>query len=669
MLKLNIETGLTLSLLGGLVDIKGYAEYLKDTTSSSNVTKVSFTYKETTVYREITSDALYNPDYRDLLTNDENKDEFTHIVVGIQYGRRCTMVFEREIKDGETKAEIEGALSVVLESIPISGATSLKLNSYEKEKFDDFKCTIYSDLKLDTSVANWDQALSLCKSLPTKLQVSDQTEAKKGVPVKICLLPKNLLGSQHDTLVKELPNLILNKAKGITESLTEAINESTDLMNKTKKFSLLNSKISYFVQLVQNYAKTFQKDILSVLLVAIRSGTEDEKLLFDAFEKHECSPFGHLNMWIRRIKDEADILLAIQNQLLDKCVFFSNKTLEQNIVKNRTNVVFTLRVYKNEDKFIDEMESYYNSLTKNETTRSGEEILDILNKGKWFQDELIKEKMREMANQMRIFASANLLNEDIGFFVREMECEETPDCCIDVWEKGKKLPFMSFEPPTEIRSLQIKEYSHNTMEINWNLPKKGRSNILNYRIEVSGVSVVDEKENLQLLDQINISPAADETMTHIITNLRPGQVYQVAVQCFCLNNHAFSKPVDLYQMTRLSNPPIGFKGKVKQKRHIKLTWENPTIKADSVNLKSFLIEYKTTNEKSWLIKTVRSDVKSYSLPNLSYGTEYQFRILACYDGEKETLPSEDIKLKTEPMEVPLIEKVYRFFCLYRFKEI
>ena len=638
-MKLNIEAGLTLSLLGGLVDIKGYAEYLKDTTSSSNVTKVSLTYKETTVYREITSD------YRDLLTNDENKDEFTHIVVGIQYGRTCTMVFEREIKDGETKEEIEGTLSVVLESIPISGATSLKLNSYEKEKFDDFKCTIYSDLKLDTSVANWDQALSLCKSLPTKLQVSDQTEAKKGVPVKICLLPKNLLGSQHDTLVKELPNLILNKAKGITESLTEAI------------------------QLVQNYAKTFQKDILSVLLVAIRSGTEDEKLLFDAFEKHECFPFGHLNIWIRRIKDEADILLAIQNQFLDKCVFFSNKTLEQNIVKNRTNVVFTLRVYKNEDKFIDEMESYYNSLTKNETTRSGEEILDILNKGKWFQDELIKEKMREMANQMRIFASANLLNEDIGFFVREMECEETPDCCIDVWEKGKKLPFMSFEPPTEIRNLQIKEYSHNTMEIKWNLPKKGRSNILNYRIEVSGVSVVDEKENLQLLDQINISPAADETMTHIITNLRPGQVYQVAVQCFCLNNHAFSKPVDLYQMTRLSNPPIGFKGKVKQKRHIKLTWENPTIKADSVNLKSFLIEYKTTNEKSWLIKTVRSDVKSYSLPNLSYGTEYQFRILACYDGEKETLPSEDIKLKTEPMEVPLIEKVYRFFCLYRFKEI
>ena len=59
---LEIEAGLSLSLLGGLVDIKGHAKYLKDTSSSSSVAKVSLTYKETTVYRELTSDALHNLD-------------------------------------------------------------------------------------------------------------------------------------------------------------------------------------------------------------------------------------------------------------------------------------------------------------------------------------------------------------------------------------------------------------------------------------------------------------------------------------------------------------------------------------------------------------------------------------------------------------------------------
>ena len=366
---LDIEAGLTLSLIGGLVDIKGHAKYLKDTTSSSNAAKVSVTYKETTVYQELTSDDLYNPDYQDLLTNDEKKYDFTHVVVGIQYGRAFTMVFEREIKNGETKEDIEGALSVVLKSIPISGEASLKLNSDEKEKVDNLKCTVYSDLKSNASVVNSDKALSLYKSLPTKLTVSGETDAERGVPVKIWLLPKSLLGSQHDTLVKELSNNVVYKPKGIIESLSEAISESRDLINKTKKFPILNSKIVRFVKLVENYTTTFQKDILSVLLISIRGGTGDEKLLFDAVEKHECSAIGYSNAWIGRTKGEVDTLLATQNQLPDKCVSFANKAFEQNIVKKITNVVFTLRVCKEEDKFIDEMESYYNNLIKKKQLR------------------------------------------------------------------------------------------------------------------------------------------------------------------------------------------------------------------------------------------------------------------------------------------------------------
>ena len=108
---------------------------------------------------------------------------------------------------------------------------------------------------------------------------------------------------------------------------------------------------------------------MSVLLISIRGGTGDEKLLFDAVEKHECSAIGYSNAWIGRTKGEVDTLLATQNQLPDKCVSFANKAFEQNIVKKITNVVFTLRVCKEEDKFIDEMESYYNNLIKKKQLR------------------------------------------------------------------------------------------------------------------------------------------------------------------------------------------------------------------------------------------------------------------------------------------------------------
>ena len=652
--KLDIEAGLTLSLMGGLVDIKGHAKYLKDTASSSNVAKVSLTYKETTVYRELTSDALYNLDFGDLLTNEEKKNEFTHVVVGIQFGGTCTMVFEREIKNNETKDEIEGALSVVLKSIPISGEAKLKLKSDEKEKVDNFKCTVYSDLKSDTSVANWDEALSLYKSLPTKLSASGETDAEKGVPVKIWLLPKNMLNSKHNTFVKELSSFVVNKPKDIIESLNKAINESHDLLNKARKFPILNKKIGRFAKLVENYSITFRKDILSVLLVSIRKGTDDEKLLFDAVEKHEHSAFGYLSTWIRRITKEVDNLLATQTLL---SVSFANKKFEQNIVEKTTSVVFTLKMCASEDKFLDEMESCYNNLIQNETTTSKEKTIDILYEKKWFEDESLKEKMRKMAYQMRIFASANQLNEDAGFFLREMECEGVPDCSIDVWEKGIKLTSISFEPPTEVRNLEIKEYSHNTMEIKWNIPEEGRSSISNYKIEIVGVAVANEKESSELFHQIKVSPVTGETMTYLFINLRPGKVYQVSVQCLCLNDHAVSKSVTVLQMTRPSNPPVEFQGEVKEKRHIKLAWGNPTIKSESADLKCFLIEYKNTNGKSLLSKLLSSDVKSYTFLDLSYATEYQFRILASYGGEKDTLPSEDINLKTEPMEVPQIEKV------------
>ena len=130
------------------------------------------------------------------------------------------------------------------------------------------------------------------------------------MPVRIWLLPQNLLGSQHDTLANELSTGVVNKPKEIIESLTEAINESRDLINKTKNFPILTSKIDRFAKLVENYLTTFQKDILSVLLVSIRSGTGDEKLLFDAVEKHERSAFGYLNRWIGRTNIEVDTLLA-----------------------------------------------------------------------------------------------------------------------------------------------------------------------------------------------------------------------------------------------------------------------------------------------------------------------------------------------------------------------
>ena len=145
-------------------------------------------------------------------------------------------------------------------------------------------------------------------------------------------------------------------------------------------------------------------------------------------------------------------MLATQKQLPDKYVSFVNKAFEQNIVKKTINVVFTLKTCKREDEFFYKMENYCYNLTRRETTTTGKDILHIANKKKWFEDDSPKEKMRVMANRMRIFASVNHKNENLGFFMREIECEKTPDCCIEVYEKGGSFPsfLLNQRPKLEI---------------------------------------------------------------------------------------------------------------------------------------------------------------------------------------------------------------------------
>ena len=84
--------------------------------------------KETTVYQELTSDALYDVDYQDLLTEDEKNVSFTHVAVGIQYGQITTLVCERDVNETESKDKIEEDLSIALKAILNSANNNLNLN-------------------------------------------------------------------------------------------------------------------------------------------------------------------------------------------------------------------------------------------------------------------------------------------------------------------------------------------------------------------------------------------------------------------------------------------------------------------------------------------------------------------------------------------------------------
>ena len=351
--KLGIDPGLILSIISGMVELKGHAKYLSDTSSSRKVAKVSLTSKETTIYRELTSDAIQNPYYKELLIDYEEKVEFTHIVVGIQYGGTCTMVFEREVNENEKKEEIQEALCAIVNQIP---RAKYNLSVDEKHKAilnntSNFRCTVYSDPKSNVSVSNWDDALDLYRSFSFKNSGSGTTDIERGVPVKIHLLPKKCFGSEHDVLGRDLPSINVHQIKHFIESLTNAINESRDLLNETNKFPILKEKIRRFVNIVENYKTLFEDDILRNLLKSIRSSANDVKSLLDTFKQHEQSVFGSLGEWLKKKEHFVTRLLEIQNQLPADLVSFSNKQVVQN-TRGKTHLALVLKVCKKEDKFM-----------------------------------------------------------------------------------------------------------------------------------------------------------------------------------------------------------------------------------------------------------------------------------------------------------------------------
>ena len=657
--KLDIETGLTLSFLGEMVDIKGHAKYLEDTVSSSNVAKVSLTYKETTVYQELTSDALYDIDYQELLTGDEKNVAFTHVVVGIQYGEITTMVFERDIKETESKEEIEGDLSIVLKAIPKSADDSLNLNGDEKSKVDNARCTIYSDLISNTRIANWDEALALYKSLPSILSQSGDFDKTRGVPLKIWLLPKVFLGSQHQTVVKEISSSFVSETKEIIESLIWAINKLHDIQNQTNKYSILNEKAARFLKAVENYKSAFHKNILNPLILSVRNGSEDEDLLSNSIQKHRSSPFAYLAVWLGKIKEEVDMSLFIEKQLSDAGVSIVSEDFLQVNVKKTISLALKLKVSRRKDIFINEMENY--NLAQTETLVGVE---DILNEKLWFEDDSLKEEILGKVYKIRDIAFANQTNEDAAFFIIDDECEKMPECHFEAWENGKRLGLQSFEILSEVQNLHVERYSHDTLEIQWEITQDRRSSISTYRIEVKCLLDGGETRVLESSSQAKISPSLKDIMLHEVSNLRPGNAYKISLQCLWLNDNIVSKPVELFQMTRLSNPPVNFKAEIVEKRLVKLSWDNPSVLAKDAKCKGFLIEYKTTTENIWQKRLVQADLQTYIFSDLSYTTAYKFRILARYGEEEETLPTEEIYLKTESMEVIQIKKVHIYLYSY-----
>ncbi|KAM3592491.1 uncharacterized protein V6R79_019823 [Siganus canaliculatus] len=341
---MEIEASLGASFLGGLVDISGSAKYLYDTKKYQNQSRVTLTYKATTVYKQFTA-----PPGTVTVQHTEiaEKGLATHVVTGILYGANAYLVFDSEKLEDSNTQEIQGRMEAVIEKlITIEGSASIQLNDEEKDLTSTLSCKFHGDFLLESLPTTFEEAVTTCQELP-KLLGEDGAGA---IPIKVWLVPLKKFHSKAEILVREISLGKVRKIQTALEDLEEVRRRCHQAMDDkdVKHFPLILDRLKDFNQIFQDYCAILKQKIAEKLPL-IRAGSEDQGSLEKILAARDKSPFSNekLGLWMDTMEREICAIKACVGMMDDiETKFVSNQTeLDREVlapdVKHGVCFVFT----------------------------------------------------------------------------------------------------------------------------------------------------------------------------------------------------------------------------------------------------------------------------------------------------------------------------------------
>ncbi|XP_077386262.1 neoverrucotoxin subunit alpha-like [Festucalex cinctus] len=313
---MDIEASLNISWLGGLVEVSGSAKYLNNKKKFKNQSRVSFQYKATTVFKQLSLPAL-GP-----LTSQQQKvienSSATHLVTGLLYGANAVFVFDSQKLDASSVEDIQGSMKAVIKKIPtfdIEGSAQIKLTAEEQKLTNKFSCTFYGDLILEKNPSTFVQAVQTYSELPTLLG-----DKENYAPVTVWLYPLHRLYERASVLVKELSISLASQIQRAIEDENEVYMRCNDSLysNAARNFPAIRKNISSFQKLC-SYYKAAVTQYLARNLPCIRNGKEDESALAKFLNDRENSPFRqpHLNGWLANKERDINVIESCVNMILN----------------------------------------------------------------------------------------------------------------------------------------------------------------------------------------------------------------------------------------------------------------------------------------------------------------------------------------------------------------
>ncbi|XP_042366807.1 neoverrucotoxin subunit beta-like [Plectropomus leopardus] len=329
---LKVDASLMASFMSGLFEVEGSAEYLNDKKKFKNQSRVTFQYKATTHFKELSLTSLSTMDsqQREIIKN----GLATHVVTGILYGAHAFFVFDSEKLEASSVKDKQISMKAVIKKIPdfnVQGKGDIKLNEAEKALTKTFSCKFYGDFILESNPATFEDAVKTYAQLPQLLGKNGEN----AVPVKVWLMPLKNLDSEAAELMNGISVGLVRRAQDTLEDLRDIGIRCNDSLEDSvvEKFQHIQEELSTFQKLCGNYTSKLQRTMADKL-PSIREGKDDESSVEQLFEDRDKSLFNHetLSKWLNCKEREINVIRSCVDTMKEAKIILNQSELDREVL-------------------------------------------------------------------------------------------------------------------------------------------------------------------------------------------------------------------------------------------------------------------------------------------------------------------------------------------------
>ncbi|XP_064838527.1 uncharacterized protein LOC135551066 [Oncorhynchus masou masou] len=639
---LNVSASLEASFLGGLVSVKGSAEFLHDKKTSKRQSRVSLQYRATTRFEQLTMDHLGAGNVKHCNVFQEGSS--THVVTGLLYGAQAFFVFDQEVSSGENHQDIQGNLLCTIKKIPlttIEGQGNLKMSEEEKKKANKFNCTFHGDFALENNPVTFEDAIKVYAGLPRLLGENGE----HAVPMTVWLYPLKNLDSAATQLVRQISVSQVRRAQRILDGLDNTDVQCQDIMKEDMaiKFPELKAKLNTFRDLCSEYKLVFQKGLCKVL-PNIRGGGMEEEELIKMLNSKERSPFQN-DLLITYLDDrerEMNVVSSYLDIMKEVQVVNSSSELD-GIVLDQANdyvVCFALSYLKEKEEYLVVLENYLLEESKSDFSQTpyNPNAVGKTAAEKWFRSGEVTTLTRQTINLFQDFKESNKDRENLAFCIASIPNKLLTASSIHVYERGTLLS-PQYELPSKPGIPTIKSLGHDCVHLQVNPPNLGVTSVESYQVLYQAEQADSEWIEVKL-------GATTNQVT--ISRLDPYKKYRFSCKAVCKPGVSLSSEWTEYVRTRPCSPPGPPVEKRIESGSIRVNWDIPTMVGDDVDVIGYVVEYrksvKTINNQMW--HTIKTTTREGTLEGLEADTAYSISVSANCGKAGNSLPSPETVLTT-----------------------